>query len=135
MKQFTFAAGIIAQAVDQQPPLISNTVDVTEFAKPFFDVPVYFSRDVWELCLAMNHADEFRQGFRIKSLLVQSKIHIKNACPQSTELAFVIRLRVDGSISGHERHRLLAKAIELNGALALLLALDNKPRLVAVRHD
>lgn len=131
MKHSTLATSI-ALAADQPP--LADTIDVSEFAKPFFDVSVHFSSDVWELCLAMTHTDEFRQNFRIKSLLVQSKIAIKNAAPHLSEASFEVRLRIEGSMSGHERHRILAKAAAIEGALVLLLERD-KSRLVEEPHD
>lgn len=135
MKYSTIAVGMVL-AADQQPSLTAETtIDVSGFTKPFFDVPVRFSWDVWELCAAMSHADAFRHHFRIKSILAQSKIAIKNAAPHLSDISFEIRLRTNDSYFGRERHRLLAKAVEIDGAPALLLKLDKQPRLVEVCHD
>lgn len=123
MKHSTLAVRM-ALTADPQPPLTDETVDVSEFAQAFFKVPVLFSRDVWELCIAMRHIDAFRQPFRIKSLLVQSKIAIRHAAaPHLTEASFEVRLRRLDSNSGPERHRILAKAVAIDGVPGLLLQL------------
>lgn len=131
MKYSNLTVGVPAD--DQQPQpqlLLDDKFNATEFAKAFFDVPVLLSHELWELCVAMNYTDEFRQNFRIKSLLVQSKNAIKNADQHLAEVSFDASFR--GSISGHGRHRIVAKAVEIDWLPALLLELDNQPRLLEV---
>lgn len=118
----------LTQLTQSQPAATAgeyrDLVDVTELARPFFKVPVWLDRDCWHLCAAMSDADEFRQNFRIKSLLVQTKIAIKHADSRLCEWSFNIKLRRLDSICASTRRRLTASVLP---GPVLVLRLSDQP--------
>jgi Family of unknown function (DUF6573) len=66
-------------------------VDVSDLAKAYFNVPVAMTRDVWELCIAMNSSESFAQQFRLCSLLCQAKMAAMHTVPHAREVTFDIK--------------------------------------------
>ena len=66
-------------------------VDVTELARPVFNVPVAMTRSVYELVESINYRDEFAKQWRIRSILVQARIAAKNSDPGMKSAAFSIK--------------------------------------------
>jgi len=105
-------------------------VDVTELAKPIFNVPVAFTRSVFELIESVNNQDEFAKQWRIRSILVQARIAAKNSDPGLKSTAFSIKA-FPGSLNS-SRIRLWIQIETDENRPVLTIMTDYEQRLLGV---
>jgi len=80
-------------------------VDVSSLAEHLFQVPVVFTRKVWELCVAMHWQDAFNQQWRVRSILCQARVAAKHAAPDLTKTWFDVKPYPRKALN-HDRIRL-----------------------------
>jgi len=69
-------------ALDRQHAIQEGfLVDVSSLAWSLFDVPVALTRDVWDLCVAMDCRDQIIQQWRICSIICQARFAAQHADP------------------------------------------------------
>ena len=86
-------------ALDRQHAIREGfLVDVSSLAVSFFDVPVALTRNVWDLCVAMDWREQFIQQWRICSIVCQARVAAQHAAPGSIEAHFDVRRHTLGSL-------------------------------------
>jgi len=95
-------------------------VDVSSLAASFFDVPVAITRNVWDLCVAMDWREQFIQQWRICSIVCQARVAAQHANPGAVEAHFDVRRHKRGSLRSKIRLWLRIEADRGRPALTIM---------------
>lgn len=92
------------QAIDEG--YLVDIATLTEIVNTHFTVPVALTREVYELCVAMDHSQLFKERLRLSSLLSQMKTAMRIADRHASAAAFDVKMLPYDYHQALNKHRL-----------------------------